>query len=77
VVVRHAVVGVDRRHDSVAASNIACVRSLLLLIAAGLFITIANVGAAAQTAYLDRPIWALVVVAELCVAWLVYRLWKS
>jgi hypothetical protein len=49
---------------------------ILLVIAAGLFITIADVGAVAQAAFPNRPIWALVALAEFCVALLVYRNWK-
>jgi hypothetical protein len=49
---------------------------ILLILAAALLITIADVGAAAQALHPARPIWALVMLADVCLVLLVYRLWK-
>jgi hypothetical protein len=52
-------------------------RSLILfIIAAGLFVTVSDVGAVAQVAYPNRPIWALVLLADVCLLIFVIRLWK-
>ena len=51
-------------------------RILLLLFAALVLIAISDFGFAAQLAYRDHPIWALVLFAHILVLVLVYRLWR-
>jgi hypothetical protein len=50
---------------------------ILLILAAAIFITIADVGAVAQATYPDRPIWAVVLLADICLVIFLYRNWKS
>jgi hypothetical protein len=48
---------------------------VFVIFAASLFVTIADLGAVAQAAYPGRPIWALVVLGQICLAVVVYRFW--
>ncbi len=46
---------------------------IIIVFAALVFITVADVGAAAQAAYPDYPIWMFVLLADLCLVVFVYR----
>jgi hypothetical protein len=51
--------------------------AMLLLAALCLFVTISDVGAVTQAAHPEKPIWALVIVGEMCVIALVWRNWTA